>query len=63
VILRSSTWGVEAHGRTIVARPPEGLEVIEIPSQPSTVTTFAVGSATATMHEARQFTDAWLYSD
>ena len=37
VLLRSSTWGVEAHGRTTVARPPHGLLVIEIPSQPSTV--------------------------
>jgi NTE family protein len=62
VVLRSSTWGVEAHGRTIVARPPSGLRVIEIPSQPSAVTTFAVGSATATIEEARQFTETWLRS-
>jgi NTE family protein len=62
VVLRSSTWGVEAHGRTIVARPPSNLRVVEIPSKPSSVTTFAVGSAMATIDEARQFTEAWLRS-
>jgi NTE family protein len=62
VVLRSSTWGVEAHGRTIVARPPHGMKVIEIPSLPSTLTTFAVGSASATIEDARQFTTAWLQS-
>jgi NTE family protein len=63
VVLRSSTWGVEAHGRTIVARPPAGLQVIEIPSHPSPVTTFAVGSAAITIEEARRFTTEWLQSD
>jgi NTE family protein len=63
VVLRSSTWGVEAHGRTIVARPPDGLRVVEIPTQPSSVTTFAVGSAAATIDGARQFTNAWLRSE
>jgi NTE family protein len=63
VVLRSSTWGVEAHGRTIVARPPHGLQVVEIPSQPSSVTTFAVGSAAATIEGARQFTEAWLHAE
>lgn len=62
VVLRSSTWGVEAHDRTAVARPPHGLQVIEIPSAPSTVTTFAVGSATPMIDEARRFTQAWLRS-
>ena len=62
VVLRSSTWGVEAHGRTIVARPPAGLQVIEIPTQPSPVTTFAVFSAAATIEQARQFTETWLRS-
>ncbi len=62
VVLRSSTWGVEAHGRTIVARPPAGLQVIEIPTQPSPVTTFAVVSAAATIEQARHFTEAWLRS-
>jgi NTE family protein len=63
VVLRSSTWGVEAHGRTVVARPPSGLQVVEIPTQPSSVTTFAVGSATTTIHEARQFTQSWLHAE
>ncbi|HEY0518634.1 MAG TPA: patatin-like phospholipase family protein [Ilumatobacteraceae bacterium] len=62
VVLRSSTWGVEAHGRTIVARPPNGLRVVEIPTQPSAITTFAVASAAATIAEARHFTEAWLRS-
>jgi NTE family protein len=63
VVLRSSTWGVEAHGRTIVARPPDGLRVIEIPTQPSSVTTFAVGSAAATIEDAREYTERWLRGD
>ncbi len=62
VVLRSSTWGVEAHARTVVARPPDGLQVVEIPTQPSSVTTFAVGSAAATIEGARQFTETWLRS-
>jgi NTE family protein len=62
VVLRSSTWGVEAHGRTSVSRPPDGLRVVEIPSQPSAVTTFAVGSATATIDDARRCTETWLRS-
>jgi NTE family protein len=63
VVLRSSTWGVEAHGRTLVARPPHGLQVVEIPSQPSLVTTFAVGAAATTIQEARSLTEAWLHSE
>jgi NTE family protein len=63
VVLRSSTWGVEAHGRTVVARPPDGLQVVEIPTKPSTVTTFAVKSAAATIEEARAFTTTWLRSE
>jgi NTE family protein len=63
VVLRSSTWGVEAHGRTVVARPPDGLRVVEIPTKPSSVTTFAVGSAAATIEEARSFTQTWLHTE
>jgi NTE family protein len=63
VVLRSSTWGVEAHGRTAVARPPDGLQVIEIPSQPSTITTFNVNAAATAIGEARHFTEAWLHSE
>ncbi len=63
VVLRSSTWGVEAHGRTVVAHPPDGLQVIEIPSQPSTITTFNVGAAATSIGEARRFTEAWLYAE
>jgi len=63
VMLRSSTWSVEAHGRTVVARPPNGLLVVEIPTEPSAVTTFAVESAAASIEEGRQFTERWLASD
>jgi NTE family protein len=63
VVLRSSTWGVEAHGRTVVARPPNDLRVIEIPTRPSSVTTFAVGSAAATIEAAREYTERWLRGD
>jgi hypothetical protein len=47
----------------MVARPPDGIQVIEIPSQPSSITTFAVGAATVTIEVARRFTAAWLQSD
>jgi NTE family protein len=63
VVLRSSTWGVEAHGRAVVARPPDGLVVVQIPTEPSSVTTFAVSSAAATIAGARQFTQRWLHSE
>ncbi len=63
VVLRSSTWGVEAHGRTVVARPPDGMNVVEIPTRPSSITTFDVRSAAATIEDARSFTEAWLRSE
>ena len=63
VVLRSTTWGVEAHGRTSVAHPPDGLRVVEIPTQPSSITTFAVGAAAATIEAARRFTETWLRSE
>jgi len=62
ILLRASTFGVEAHGRTVLARPPEGLTVIEIPAAASTVTTFAIGNAGAIIDEARSQTSAWLRS-
>lgn len=62
ILLRASTFGVEAHGRTVLARPPEGLAVIEIPAAPSTVTTFAIGNAGAIIDEARTQTETWLRS-
>jgi NTE family protein len=62
VVLRSSTWGVEAHGRTVVAHPPDGLQIAEIPSQPSSITTFDVNAASTAIDEARRFTEAWLRS-
>jgi NTE family protein len=60
ILFRASTFGVEAHGRTMMLRPPAGLEVIEIPAPPSPITTFAVGRSGAAIEQAYRETSAWL---
>ena len=42
---------------------PTGCRWSRSRSQPSSVTTFAVGSAAATIEGAREFTEAWLHSE
>jgi NTE family protein len=59
-MFRASTFGVEAHGRTVLARPPHGLEVVDIPTPPSDITTFAVGRTGSIIDEAYAHTTRWL---
>lgn len=63
ILLRASTFGVEAHGRTVLARPPTGLAVIEIPAAPSAVTTFAINNAASIIDDAHRQAATWLRSD
>jgi NTE family protein len=60
LLFRASTFGVEAHGRTVLARPPEGLAVLEIDAPPSIVTTFAVGAAANIIDESYANASRWL---
>jgi NTE family protein len=60
ILFRSSTFAVEAHGRTMLLRPPAGLEVVEIPAPPSAITTFAVGRSAAAIDDAFAATNRWL---
>ena len=62
ILFRASTLGVEAHGRTTMKRPPAGLEVVEVPANPSPITTFAVGRSGPAIDEAFVTTSSWLAS-
>lgn len=60
LLFRASTFGVEAHGRTVLARPPIGLEVLEIEAPPSILTTFAVGAAPGVIDGSYLNAARWL---
>jgi len=60
LLMRASTFGVEAHGRTILSRPPTGLEVVEVAPTESALTTFAVGDTTHLIDETAARVRAWL---
>jgi NTE family protein len=60
ILLRASSLGVEAHGRTVLRRPPPTLRVVEIPASPSPVTTFSVEQAAAMIELGHANTVAWL---
>lgn len=60
ILLRASTFGVEAHGRSVLTRPPADLAVVEIPAPPSPVTTFAIGNAGAVIDHGYQVATEWL---
>ena len=60
LLFRASTFGVEAHGRSMLTRPPDGLEVLEIVAPPSSITTFAVGNADAVLDESYASARRWL---
>lgn len=60
ILFRSSSLGVEAHGRTMLRRPPAGLRVVEIPAPPSALMTFDVGRTAAMIDEGNQAATAWL---
>jgi NTE family protein len=60
ILLRSSSLGVEAHGRTSLRRVPHGLVVAEIPAAPSHLNTFDVGRSAAMIDLGAATTEAWL---
>ena len=60
ILFRSSSLGVEAHGRTMLRRPPAGLHVVEIPASPSALMTFDVGRTAAMIDEGHAAATAWL---
>lgn len=60
ILFRASTLGVEAHGRTVLRRPPDGLTVVEVPAPPSPVTTFGVGNGGAIIDGAHSTVVEWL---
>jgi NTE family protein len=60
ILFRASSLGVEAHGRSMLRRPPPELTVVEIPAPPSALTTFDVGRSATMIGEARANADAWL---
>ena len=62
ILFRASSLGVEAHGRTVLRRPPPGLTVVEIPAVPTALTTFDVGRSEAMIAEGYAATCAWLRS-
>jgi NTE family protein len=60
ILFRASTLGVEAHGRTVLRRPPPGLVVAEIEAPASAVTTFSVDRAAEVIDEGYRAAAAWL---
>jgi len=60
ILFRASSLGVEAHGRTVLRRPPPGLEVVEIVAPTSDVTTFDVGKSVGMIEVGHQHTATWL---
>ncbi|MEI8238513.1 MAG: patatin-like phospholipase family protein [Actinomycetota bacterium] len=60
ILFRASSLGVEAHGRTVLRRPPHGLTVVEIPAPPSSVTTFDVGRAASVIGDGHRNAAEWL---
>mgnify|MGYP003349609440 CR=1 FL=1 len=51
ILFRASTLGVEAHGRTVLRRPPSGLVVAEVEATAASVTTFSVDRAATGIDE------------
>ena len=51
---------VEAHGRTVLRRPPPGLVVVEIDAPPTSLTTFAVGRSADMIEAGYAATGTWL---
>jgi NTE family protein len=62
ILLRASTWGTEAHGRTTLRRPPVGLAVIDIPSEPNPTTTFALGGPAELIEAGYSAASSWLHT-
>jgi NTE family protein len=60
ILFRASSLGVEAHGRTMLRRPPAGLTVVELPAPPTALTTFDVGRSANMIDEGYDAARAWL---
>ncbi len=60
ILVRASSLGVEAHGRTMLRRPPAGLVVVELPALPTALTTFAVGRSASMIEEGYEAATEWL---
>ncbi|MGB8862226.1 MAG: patatin-like phospholipase family protein [Ilumatobacteraceae bacterium] len=60
ILFRSSSLGVEAHGRSVLLRPPPELTVVEIPAPPTKLTTFDVGRSANMIEEGYAATRAWM---
>lgn len=63
ILFRASSLGVEAHGRTMLRRPPPDLVVVEVPAPPSALTTFDVGRSAFMIDEGHAAATAWLVAD
>jgi NTE family protein len=63
ILFRASSLGVEAHGRTVLRRPPPGLVVVEVPAPETDITTFDVGRSVHMLDEGRVRAGEWLASD
>ena len=62
ILVRASSLGVEAHGRTMLRRPPTGLTVVELPAPPTALTTFDVGRSANLIEAGYEAAKAWLAS-
>lgn len=60
ILFRASSLGVEAHGRTVLRRPPPGLVVVEIGAPPTSLTTFAVGRSADMIEAGYAAAGTWL---
>lgn len=60
ILFRASSLGVEAHGRTVLRRPPPGLVVVEIDAPPTSLTTFAVGRSADMIEAGYAAAGTWL---
>ena len=60
LLFRASSLGVEAHGRTMLRRPPPDLIVVEVPALPTSLTTFDVGRSAAMIEAGYEATVTWL---
>ncbi len=63
ILFRASSLGVDAHGRSVLRRPPPGIVVAEIPAVPSSAMTFDVGKTVAMIDDGHAAAMRWLRGD
>jgi NTE family protein len=63
ILFRASSLGVEAHGRSLLQRPPPGVTVVEVIAPPSPLTTFSVGRSAFMIEEGQAAASRWLQTD